>query len=113
MDFQQYLCEELEHGKPINENVVQAGITDTFKGNEYCGKHHHEYLLWYPGMGLGETGTALEEPVSGNAPVPGHRHMIVDGKVLEYNGHTHELNKPTRTSIDVTNGEKESEEIKK
>lgn len=102
MNFQQYLNEEIKGCKPINETVVQAGKTDVFKGNEYCGKHHHQYILWYPAKGWGETGNALEDPVSGNAPVVGHIHMIVDGKVLEANGHTHELLKPDMEGPDTS-----------
>lgn len=92
-----YLNNEVEKVKPINESTVSIGKTDSFGGNAACGPHHHDYILWDPTTGWGKTGVPLDEPKKGKMYACSHEHMIVDGKVLEAAGHTHELEKPIFT----------------
>lgn len=91
MVLAQYLKSEMESTRPVNEGTQVFGQTDVFKGDKYCGPHHHDYVLWAPNIGWGKTGDALDDPEEGKMCAPGHEHMIVDGKVLEAAGHTHKL----------------------
>ena len=100
MNFEQYSKNEIEHrNSQVNESTQQIGETDKFKGNKFVGPHHHEYILWAPNIGWGKTGDALDDPKKGAVNVPTHEHMIVDGKVLEAAGHTHELLAPSKTFL--------------
>lgn len=97
-NLETYLKSEVEAVQHLDESVVSIGETDSFKGDEYTGPHRHEYILWDPNTGWGKTSGPIDEPdgkVRLNAGV--HEHMIVDGKVLEVAGHTHELKKPVYT----------------
>ncbi len=91
MDLAQYAISELESTRPVNESTSVYGKTDVFKGDKYCGPHHHDYVLWAPQIGWGKTGDALDDPEKGKICAGTHEHMIVDGKVLEAFGHTHKL----------------------
>lgn len=104
MKFSDYVKEEAVRGKPMNETMAQAGETDVFKGSQYCGSHHHTYILWSTQTRNGITGPAIEDAKDKNVCVAGHEHLIVDGKVLECNGHTHELLKAEITKPDVDLG---------
>lgn len=97
MNFTEYMNEEVKSTNPMNESTVSLGKTDRWKGDKVCGAHHHDYILWDPHTGWGKTGDALEDFKKNNHPVATHEHMIVDGKVLEAAGHTHELLAPTQT----------------
>jgi len=100
MNFEQYSKSEIcKRADQLNESTQQIGETDKFKGNNFVGPHHHEYILWDPKIGWGKTGDALDDPKKGAANVPTHEHMIVDGKVLECAGHTHELLAPSKTFL--------------
>lgn len=100
MNFNEYMTDAIKRRlSQLDESTQQIGETDKFKGNEYVGPHHHEYVLWSPSIGWGKTGDALDDPAKGAMNVPTHEHMIVDGKCLEAAGHTHELKAPTRTFL--------------
>ena len=92
-----YLASEVGGVQPLVESTVSIGQTDSMKGNQCCGPHHHDYILWDPAQGWGKTGPALDEPKKASIHAAMHEHMIVDGKVLESCGHTHELKAPIYT----------------
>lgn len=93
MQLNKYVKNEVERGKPLDESMFIYGKTDSYKGDKYCGPHHHDYVLWSPQIGWGKTGDALDDPEvgSGKLVAATHEHMIIGGKVLEAAGHTHKL----------------------
>jgi hypothetical protein len=96
-NLNEYLNNEIERVKPLDESTVSIGKTDTYGGSKVCGPHHHDYILWDPSTGWGKTGPALDDPKKGMMYASCHEHMIVDGKVLEAAGHTHDLEAPVFT----------------
>jgi len=102
--FSDYISEEME--KALNENTSQIGVTDTFKGNDVMGAHHHEYWI-FDETGYGRTSDALAEPANLNEPTPvskvgGHIHFINNGVVQPAgDGHTHELLAPQKIDADT------------
>lgn len=100
MKFNEYMKDAVQRrAAQMSESTQQIGETDKFKGNEFVGPHHHEYILWAPAIGWGKTGDALDDPKKDAMNVPTHEHMIVDGKCLEAAGHTHELLAPIRSFL--------------
>ena len=96
-NLDEFLKNTVESVHDLNESTVSIGQTDSMKGNQCCGPHHHDYILWDPAQGWGKTGPALDEPKKDSIHAAMHEHMIIDGKVLESCGHTHELLKPIYT----------------
>ena len=103
--FSDYISEEME--KALNENTSQIGVTDTFKGNDVMGAHHHEYWI-FDETGYGRTSDALAEPANLNEPTPvskvgGHIHFIDgNGQVRPAgDGHTHKLLPPQKVGPDT------------
>lgn len=107
MILQDYLKNEVKKTVKLNETMAESGKTDTFKGSEWMGKHHHEYIIWSVESGYGWTGDAINDvkPGESNACVASHVHMIIDGKIMPCgDGHSHELLEPLERKPDIDIG---------
>ena len=46
MNFEEYSKSEIsQRQNTLNETTQQIGETDKFKGNNFVGPHHHEYIF--------------------------------------------------------------------
>lgn len=90
MNFEEYQISEAQHLRPINETWSKIGETSIWKGDNFCGAHHHKYVIWAAVKGDGWTGVGIPE-VDAKMGVGSHQHMIVNGQCLEAQGHTHDL----------------------
>lgn len=90
MNFEEYTISQSQHNKPINETWSKTGETTVWKGNEFCGSHYHRYIIWSANKGDGWTGVGIPDEKN-KKEIGSHQHMIVDGKCLEAQGHTHDL----------------------
>lgn len=108
MNLQDYIKNEMQRTKPLNENTAEAGDTDVFEGSQWMGSHHHKYVIWDNLTGYGYTGDVLvdnPDHKTDMACVASHVHLIVNWEVLPLSdGHTHKLLKPDQVGPDTDIG---------